>query len=131
MVATLPVETDSNGKFTVRVILGAADSGAAVVTAKYDANGDLDYADTGDLTATSSTLIGVSAGARGDVKAVSSLVKGAEGLTVKIVRGSKVATGVALSDSYRISLKGIKAGKRDVKVYVNDILVKSGTVTVR
>jgi hypothetical protein len=50
---------------------------------------------------------------------------------VKIVRGAKVATAVATSDSYRISLKGIKAGKRAVKVYVNDVLVKSKTVTVK
>jgi hypothetical protein len=58
-------------------------------------------------------------------------VKNAEGLTVKIVRGAKVTTAVATSDSYRISVKGIKAGKRSVKVYVNDILVRSKTVTVK
>jgi hypothetical protein len=65
------------------------------------------------------------------VRAVSSLVKNAAGLTLKIVTGSKVATAIATSDSYRITLKKILPGKRTVKVYVNDILVKSGTVTVK
>jgi hypothetical protein len=129
VVGNLPSETNASGQFTVRVLLGSYDSGAAVLTAVYDNN--TASTTVAEVTASTTTLVGISAGVRGDVKAVSSLVKGAEGLTVKIVRGSKVTTGVALSDSYRISLKGIKAGKRDVKVYVNDILVKSGTVTVR
>jgi hypothetical protein len=121
LVASTPVETDSNGKFTVRVILGSADTGAGVVTAKYDANGDADYADTGDLTATSTTLIAVSATI---TKAATSKVtfKNAEGLDVKVVRGAKSVAKTATSDSYKVSLKG---GKGTVKVYVNDILVSS------
>ncbi len=62
---------------------------------------------------------------------MSSLVKNASGANITIVRGTKTLTKVATSDSYRITLKGIKAGKRSVKVYVNDILVKSKTVTVK
>jgi hypothetical protein len=131
IVGSLPVETDSTGKFTFRVLLGAGDAGLATVSAKYDANGDLDFADTGDLSATSSTLIDVSASVSAGSKKANVVVKNAESLTVKVVSGSKSVTKVATSDSFKVSLTKLTAGKKTVKVYVNDILVSSKSVTVK
>jgi hypothetical protein len=131
IVGSLPVDTDSTGKFTFRVLLGAGDAGLATVTAKYDANGDLDFADSGDLTATKSTLIGVSATVAAAKKAASVVVKNAEGLTVTVVSGTKSVTKIATSDSFKVSLTKLTAGKKTVKVYVNDILVSSKSVTVK
>jgi hypothetical protein len=125
----LPTATDANGAFAINVILGSTDAGIINIAANYD--GDAAGTAYAAVSATKQVLAGVTAGARGDVKAVSSLVKNASGATIKIVRGAKVATAVATSDSYRITLKNIVPGQRTVKVYVNDILVKSKTVTVK
>jgi hypothetical protein len=127
-VMNTPTSTDANGKFTLRVLLGSDEVGLGTVSVTYD---PAESVADNTITKSSTTMIGVSAGARGEVKAVSSLVKNATGLTIKIVRGAKVVTAVATSDSYRISITEIKPGKRDVKVYVNDVLVNSKTVTVK
>jgi hypothetical protein len=50
----------------------------------------------------------------------SATVKNASGRTVKIVRGSKVSTKVATSNSFKITVKG---GTGAVKVYVDGVLV--------
>jgi hypothetical protein len=131
VVGELPTKTSSTGKFTVRVLLGSGDTGIASLKAYYDADGDANYNETGDLTASYDLIVGVSATVAGGKTSVSTTVKGAEGLTVKIVRGAKVSTKVATSDNYKMTLKKIKAGKRSVKVYVSDILVASKTVTVK
>lgn len=128
--AALPTETDASGVASIRYLMGTRDRGLATVTVKFDANFDGDFVDATDITVVRNYLVGITAGARGQVNAVSSLVKNANGLTVQIVRGAKSKTAVATSDSYRITLKKIKAGQRSVKVYVNGVLVKSKTVTV-
>ena len=131
VVGTLPTSTDANGKFVVRVLLGSDEAGLATLTAKYDLNGDADYADATDLTATKTVLVGVSASVSAGSKKANVVVKNAEGLTVKVVSGSKSTTKVATSDSYKVSLSKLTSGSKTVKVYVNDILVASKKVTVR
>jgi hypothetical protein len=64
-------------------------------------------------------------------KAVSVVVKKAEGQTVTVVSGTKSVTKVATSDSFKVSLTKLTAGKKTVKVYVNDVLVASKSVTVK
>ena len=66
-------------------------------------------------------MVGVSATV---VKAATSkvTVKNANGLDVKVVRGTKSVTKAATSDKYAVSLKG---GTGSVKVYVENILVAS------
>ncbi len=110
---------DASGVSTFRVLLGAGDTGAANVTFTYDADGTT--ATVAKVTKTATVLIGVSASVS---KAATSkvTVKNAEGLTVKVVRGTKSVTKVATSDSYKVSLKG---GSGTVKVYVEGILVAS------
>jgi hypothetical protein len=132
---TIPVETGANGTFTIRVLLGTDDAGVAKVSAVYGAaNGTISSTDTGaniDLKASASTLVGVSATVSAGKKLASVNVKNAAGLTVKVVSGTKVATKVATSDSFKISLTKLTAGKKTVKVYVNDVLVSSKSVTVK
>jgi hypothetical protein len=117
VIGDLPTKTDANGKISFRVLLGSSDTGAGSVTVAYDIDGATTT--NAPVTATANILYGVSASA---TKAATSraTVKNAEGLTVKVVRGTKSVTKVATSDNYKLSLKG---GKGSVKVYVNDILV--------
>jgi hypothetical protein len=55
---TLPTTTDANGQFKFAVLLGANDSGTGTVTASYDQNGDSDFVDAKDLTASKSLTVG-------------------------------------------------------------------------
>jgi hypothetical protein len=127
-VMNTPTSTDANGKFTVRVLLGADEVGLAKLTASYDPD---DAVADNTITASSTTLIGVSATLASGSKRATATVRNAEGLTIKVVSGSRTVTRVATSDSQRVSITKLRAGKRTVKVYVNDILVRSQSVTVR
>jgi hypothetical protein len=134
-IGTLPTETDAAGVVAYNYLLGASDTGAATITVEYyGADGADDAAgDTtpDDIIATKTILIGVSATSAAGSKRANVTVKNAEGLTVKVVSGSRSVTRVATSDNFRTSLTKLAAGKRTVKVYVNDILVSSRSVTVR
>jgi hypothetical protein len=137
VIGSLPTSTDANGKFTFRVLLGAGDTGAATTTVSYDVDGG--YASLTTTPATSAaaitksvtSLIGVSATATAAKKAASVVVKNAAGLSITVVSGTKSVTKIATSDSYKVSLTKLTAGKKTVKVYVEDILVLSKSVTVK
>ena len=58
LVGSLPTETGTDGTAKVNYLLGQNDTGTITVVFSYDANGDLDYADTGDLTVTKTITIG-------------------------------------------------------------------------
>jgi hypothetical protein len=119
------------------VLLGAGDTGAATTTVSYDVDGG--YASLATTPATSAaaitksvtSLIGVSATATAAKKAASIVVKNAAGLSITVVSGTKSVTKIATSDSYKVSLTKLTAGKKTVKVYVEDILVLSKSVTVK
>jgi len=127
-VLNTPTSTDANGKFSIRVLLGADEVGLAGLTVTYDPD---DAVADNTVTKTTSTLIGVSATASAAKKAAAVSVKNAAGLTVKVVSGTKSVTKVATSDSYKVSLTKLTAGKKTVKVYVEGILVLSKSVTVK
>jgi hypothetical protein len=127
--STITQTLDAKGTSTFRVLLGAADAGAANVTFTYDADGTT--ATESKITKTSTILVGVSSTVAAAKKAASATVKNAAGLTVKVVSGTKSVTKVATSDSYKVSLTKLTAGKKTVKVYVEGILVLSKSVTVK
>lgn len=120
---------DASGVSTFRVLLASNDTGAATVTFTYDADG------TGTasavVTKTATILVGVSASVSAGSKKANVVVKNAAGLTVKVVSGSKSTTKIATSDSYKVSLSKLTAGKKTVKVYVEGVLVSSKSVTVK
>jgi len=58
LVGSLPTETGADGVATLGYLIGSADTGTITVTAKYDANGDADYTDAGDLVVTKTITIG-------------------------------------------------------------------------
>ena len=116
-----------DGVSSVKLVTQVGDTGLATVkvtTNVNDAAGDA-------ITSTKSILIGVSATVSAGSKKANVVVKNASGLTVKVVSGSKSTTKTATSDSYKVSLTKLTAGKKTVKVYVNDILVSSKKVSVR
>jgi hypothetical protein len=122
-------QTLTAGVSTFRVLLGSSDSGAATVTFTYDADGTGTASAT--LTQTATILVGVSATVSAGSKKANVVVKNAVGLTVTVVSGTKSTTKIATSDNYKVSLAKLTAGKKTVKVYVNDILVSSKSVTVK
>jgi hypothetical protein len=119
--SALPTETDKDGKASVRYLLGTGDRGVATVTVKFDKNFDGDFIDATDITVTRQYLIGVSAKIT-KAATSSAVVKNALGASIKVVRGSKVTTKVATSNSQKVTLKG---GSGTVKVYVNGVKVAS------
>jgi hypothetical protein len=127
----LPVETNSKGQFRFAVLVGSADAGFGEVTVEYDSNGDGDTTDLNEFSATKSVLIGISASVSAGKKAATAVVKGALGGTVTVVSGTKSVTKVATSNNFKLSLTKLTAGKKTVKVYVNDVLVSSKSVTVK
>jgi len=135
VLETLPLATDADGKFSVRVLLGSDETGLATLKVVYGgANGIISSTDTvanADITVSKSILVGTSASVSAGSKKANVVVKNAEGLTVKVVSGSKSTTKTATSDSYKLSLSKLTSGSKTVKVYVNDILVASKKVTVR
>jgi len=58
LVGSLPTETGADGVAKLGYLIGTADTGTITVTAKYDANGDADYTDAGDLVVTKTITIG-------------------------------------------------------------------------
>ncbi|WP_296647650.1 hypothetical protein [Rhodoluna sp.] len=128
------IETDANGKFSIKVLLGTGEVGSASVTAKYDVDGDLDVADEEDnrITKTQTILLGVSAASVAGSKKVVSTVKNASGLQVKVyVDGKLKATKTASSDNYSVAVSKLTVGKHTVKVYVAGILVNTKSVVVK
>jgi hypothetical protein len=119
--SALPVETDEDGKASVRYLLGTGDKGTASVTVKYDQNYDGDFVDANDIIVVRNYVIGVSAKIT-KAATSSAVVKNASGATVKIVRGTKSTTKVATSNSQKVTVKG---GSGTVKVYVNGVKVAS------
>jgi hypothetical protein len=119
--SALPVETDSDGKASVRYLLGTGDRGTATVTVKYDQNYDGDFVDATDIIVVRNYVIGVSAKIT-KAATSSAVVKNAAGATIKVVRGTKSTTKVATSNSQKVTVKG---GSGTVKVYVNGVKVAS------
>jgi hypothetical protein len=125
--------TTAAGTFTIRVLLGTGEVGVATVAVAYDPDGSLTSADSDAdrVSASQTILIGISATVSAAKKAATTVVKNAAGATVTVVSGTKSVTKVATSDTFKLSLTKLTKGKKTVKVYVNDILVSSKSVTVK
>jgi hypothetical protein len=123
-------ELGTDGEYTVRVLLGSDEAGKGTLSLKYDPSGD-DLTSTDVISSSVDVLVGVSATVAAGKKSASTTVKNASGLTIKVVSGSKSVTKVATSDSYKVSLTKLTAGKKTVKVYVNNVLVTSKSVSVK
>jgi hypothetical protein len=139
----LPTETDADGVFTVRVLLGTSDTGSAVVKATYGAaNGTISSADTGDnidIVATATAVIGgavvvapAKANVVGKTKAFSVSVSGnasAKNVVVKVA-GKTVATLKGSASAKTYTVKATKGSKK-VTVYVGGKLIATKTVSVK
>jgi hypothetical protein len=131
---SLPVETDADGKASVRIVTGTADVQDAVLTVKYDQNYDGDVLDTNDLTVVSTVpVLVVEPSAVVNVVGHRVYVKfnDAKGEEVSAVIGGVRITKTATYSGYVISKLIKKAGKVAVKAYVAGDLVKAATVTVK
>ncbi len=136
IVGSLPTETDADGKFTFRVLLGASETGSASVTAKYDANGDLDYADTGDLSVAKTITIGAApvvatAAASGSTGKFFASATNAAGKKVVVkVSGKFVTSFTGTLAKKSVAVAALK-GNRTVTIYVGGQLVLTKLVTIK
>lgn len=126
---TIADDTDADGLLKFKLIFGSNDTGLATVKVTYDADGTGTAYDA--VVVSKSVLVGVSASVSAGSKKANVVVKNASGLTVKVVSGTKSTTKVATSDSFKVSLTKLTAGKKTVKVYVNGVLVSSKSVSVK
>ena len=111
-------ELGSDGKFTVRILLGHEDTGVATFSVDYDPSGT-DFTSDDVLSASSATWVGPIANATAGAKSGRIVVEtyAAKGKTVKVYVGSKLrATFVANQMNDKFVLKGVKSGARNVKV---------------
>ena len=118
IVGTLPATTDADGKVTVRVLVGAADTGVATLTVTHDPAG-LTFAAATTLTASASTWVGPIANATASASKGRVVIEtyAAKGKTVRVYVGSKLrATFVADKMNDKFVLKGVKSGARNVEV---------------
>jgi hypothetical protein len=139
---SLPVETDSTGKFTVRVLLGSNETGLMTVKATYGAaNGTISSADTGldiDLVGTAGVNIGTPA-----ATAATAAIAGSTNRIYVSVSNNTLARNVVVKIAGKTvaTLKGSTAkktyvvrstkGSKKVTVYVGGKLIASKTVTVK
>jgi hypothetical protein len=94
-VGETPTKTDDSGQAKLGYFLGQNDSGTITVVVSYDANGDLDYTDTGDLVSTKTITIGVAPLAVADTKVNVGSFKGYVALYAKGYAGQKMSAIVA------------------------------------
>jgi hypothetical protein len=140
IVGALPTETDADGKFSLRVLLGANETGSATVTAKYDANGDADYADTGDLSAAKTVVIGsapvaapaYTVAASGSTGKFFVSATGAANKTVVVkVAGKFVKSFKPTSADKKAIVIAATKGSKAVTVFVGGKLALTKKVTVK
>jgi hypothetical protein len=111
----------ATGVYTLRVLLGAGDTGVATMSVVFDADQGLTTADTNAnrLTATAATWVGPIANAKAGAKAGRVIVEAyrAKGKTVSVFVGStRVASFVSNAADFSKVVRGVKAGTRNVSV---------------
>jgi hypothetical protein len=138
---SLPTETEADGTFTVRVLLGTSDTGSAVVKATYGAkNLTISSADIGDdidITATATAVIGGATVAAGTAavsgstgKFYVSVTNAAAKKVVIKVAGKFVSSFTGTAAKKTVVTKATKGSKK-VTVFVGGKLVATKTVTVK
>ncbi len=129
--------TDADGGAKVAYFLGSNDTGTITVTAKYDKNGDEDYADTGDLVVTKTIYIGAApVAAKVNVGSFNGkLVVYANGYNGKKISwkvGGKWGTAVAASDTARFArVTPVKGVTVSVQIYVDGVLTLTKSVVTK
>ena len=88
-VGSDPSKFGTDGVAKLGYFLGTNDSGTITVTFQYDANGDNDFADTGDLTVTKTIVIGTA----GNVGALASWTSNQNDGTVKMYAKNVIGAG--------------------------------------
>jgi hypothetical protein len=142
VVATLPTETDSTGAFSVSVLLGAADSGTATLTATYGGSkGAYDSTVTGttaDIVKSASVNVGTA-----PVAGATAAIAGSTKRFFVSVDGNSSARNVVVKVAGKTfrTLKGATAkktyvvaapkGSHKVTVYVGGKLIATKTVSVK
>jgi hypothetical protein len=142
---TLPVETGTDGTFSVRILLGANDTGNLTVTATYgSANGTISATDTGlniDLSSSLSlTIGGVVAPVAADTKVNVGSFKGYVALYAKGYAGKKMSAIVAgkwivvasLASDFERVVRYTGAGYDIVTtIYIDGVKVQTFNVTTK
>ena len=115
-VAELAAKT---GIYTIRVLLGAGDTGVAAVTASFNADTIATGAAIDTITASAATWVGPIANAKAGAKAGRVIVEAyrAKGKTVSVFVGStRVASFTSNKADFSKVVRGIKSGTRNVSV---------------
>ena len=144
VVGTLPTSTNSSGQFTVSALLGAGDTGAITVTAKYDRNGDNDYTDVAATVAApdvvkstviqigSAPVAGAKAAIAGSTKRFFVSVDGnssARNVVVKVAgKTFRTLKGATAKKTYVVAAP---KGSHKVTVFVGGKLVATKTISVK
>jgi hypothetical protein len=137
---TLPTSTNSSGELSFAVLLGSNDSGTVSVTVSYDQNGDTDFVDAKDLTATSTTEItatGVVASAEkvnvGSFKGYVALyAKGYEGKKMSAIVAGKWIVVASLATDFERVVRYTGAGYDIVTtIYIDGVMVQTFNVTTK
>ena len=136
---SLPEATDAAGQAKVIYLLGNNDSGTITVTFSYDANGDEDYIDAGDLVVSKTVTIG-SAPVVSDTKVNVGSFKGYVALYAKGYKGKKMSAIVAgkwivvasLATDFERVVRYTGAGYDIVTtIYIDGVSVQSFNVTTK
>jgi len=136
---TLPTTTDSTGGFQFSVLLGSNDTGTVSVTVSYDQNGDTDYVDAKDLTATGTTAITATGVAASETKVNVGSFKGYVALYAKGYKGQKMSAIVAgkwivvesLASDFERVVRFTGAGYTiTTKIYIDGVQIGSEFTTV-
>ena len=132
----LPTATDKNGELSFSILLGSADKGVVTATVQYDQNGDADFVDAKDLTATKTILVGVTGGETAAIAGSTNRFfvsvdgnSSARNVVVKVA-GKTVATLKGSTAKKTYVVRSTKGSKK-VTVYVGGKLIASKTVTVK
>jgi protocatechuate 3,4-dioxygenase beta subunit len=126
-LSAYPTAVSATDGSTTFVLISAGAKGIATFTVKAAAG----TTTTDDVTVSKSILVGITASVSAGSKKANVVVKSATGASVTVVSGTKSVTKIATSESFKVSLTKLTKGKKTVKVYVNDILVSSKSVTVK
>jgi hypothetical protein len=143
---TLPRDTNTLGQISFAVLLGANDSGSALVTVSYDASNDGDFTGTtvadADITVTKTVVVGAAAAAS-DQKVTVGTYKGYVAVFTKGYEGQKLSVRVASKWHVRNSIVDLKAGYSlltvntgagyvaNVIVYIDGVEVERMTITTK
>ena len=142
---TLPTAFDANGKLTVKVLLGASETGSGVFTVSYDRNNDGDYTDVAatvaspDIVKSATVQVGA-APVAGATAAIAGSTKrffvsvsgntGAKNVVVKVA-GKTFKTLKGSTAAKKTYVVAAPKGSHKVTVFVGGKLIATKTISVK